>query len=100
MERWLKSYPSVEDRYGHLLLEEKADRDPNLAAALAPCFESAHRDAREHFAEQIGIDLHPDADEDDDDATLLCSVAPMAFAQQAQAEQSCQRLQQLTEQNA
>ncbi|MGO7758379.1 aminotransferase [Rhizobium ruizarguesonis] len=54
-----------------MLLEEKADRDPNLANALVPYFESAHRDAREHFAAQIGIDLHPDADEDDGDTARL-----------------------------
>ncbi|WP_366930769.1 aminotransferase [Mesorhizobium sp.] len=71
MNRWLKPYPSVEQRYGHLLLEERADRDQNLAAELVPYFESAHRDAREHFAAQIGIDLHPDADEDDDDGVAL-----------------------------
>lgn len=33
-------------------------------------------------------------------AGLLCGAAPMALAQQAQNEESCQRLQQLTTQNA
>ncbi|OBP74353.1 aminotransferase [Mesorhizobium loti] len=72
MDRWLEPYSTVEGTYGHLLLEEKEDRNRNLASALVPYFESAHRDAREHFAEQIGIDLHPDAEQDDvDDAALL-----------------------------
>ncbi|AOO85085.1 aminotransferase [Bosea vaviloviae] len=76
LDRWLTSYPTVKGTYGHLLLEENDVRDPNLASALAPYFESAHRDAREHFAEQIGIDLHPDADEDDDAAMLYPGCLP------------------------
>lgn len=61
-EGWLKSYPSIEGDYGHLLLEQRTPHDPNLLDALRPYFESAHLDAREHFHEQIAIDLHPDAD--------------------------------------
>jgi hypothetical protein len=62
MEAWLKSYPSVEGNYGHLLLEQKIACSPQLVDGLRPYFESAHLDAREHFHAQIAIDLHPDAD--------------------------------------
>jgi hypothetical protein len=62
MEAWLKSYPSVEGNYGHLLLEQKIACSPELVDGLRPYFESAHLDAREHFHAQIAIDLHPDAD--------------------------------------
>jgi hypothetical protein len=58
---WLKSYGTVRGRYGHLLLEQQAEPDDDLIAAMRPYFESAHMDAREHFHAQIGIDLHPDA---------------------------------------
>lgn len=61
MEAWLKSYPSVEGNYGHLLLEQKIALSPELVEGLRPYFESAHLDAREHFHAQIAIDLHPDA---------------------------------------
>lgn len=61
-EDWLKSYPSVEGNYGHLLLEQKIALSPELVDGLRPYFESAHLDAREHFHAQIAIDLHPDAD--------------------------------------
>ncbi|WP_454018531.1 hypothetical protein [Azospirillum sp. Marseille-Q6669] len=47
--------------YGHLLLEQKSEIDDALINALRPYFESAHRDAREYFDNQIGINLHPDA---------------------------------------
>lgn len=59
---WLKSYPSIEGTYGHLLLEQQAAPDDVLKASLREYFESAHLDAREHFHAQIAIDLHPDAD--------------------------------------
>lgn len=62
LKDWLKQYPSVEDRYGHLLLEARKAPDTALVDALRPYFESAHLDAREHFHTQIGIDLHPDSD--------------------------------------
>lgn len=61
-EAWLKSNPSVEGNYGHLLLEQKIAIGPELVDGLRPYFESAHLDAREHFHAQIAIDLHPDAD--------------------------------------
>lgn len=48
--------------YGHLLLEQKAAIDDALVGALRPYFESAHLDARQHFHDELSIDLHPDAD--------------------------------------
>lgn len=72
LDEWLESYPSIDGEeacasldgsYGHLLLEQKKDCDPELVDALKPYFESAHLDAREHFHNEIGIDLHPDADD-------------------------------------
>src|SRR3546814_14099092 len=62
VEEWLKSDPSGEGNYGHLLLEQKTPLAPGLVDGLRPYFESAHLDAREHFHAQIAIDLHPDAD--------------------------------------
>src|SRR3546814_5401617 len=62
MEDWLKSYPSVEGNYGHLLLEQKTPLPPGLVDGLRLYFESAHLDAREHFHAQIAIDLYPDSD--------------------------------------
>jgi len=59
---WLEDYSTVKENYGHLLLEQKENPDPDLANLLVPYFESAHRDARMYFCEQIGINLHPDAD--------------------------------------
>ena len=47
--------------FGHMLLEQIASDDGSLAVVLKPYFESAHLDARTHFHEYIGIDLHPDA---------------------------------------
>ena len=62
LARWLKSYPSEVDNYGHLLLEQDCDCDADLIADFVPYFESAHADARAFFHEQMGIELHPDAD--------------------------------------
>lgn len=62
LEDWLKPYSTTFGNYGHLLLEQKGASDDALVEAFVPYFESAHRDAREQFHEQIGIDLHPDAD--------------------------------------
>lgn len=61
LKDWLEEYPSTNGRYGHLLLEQKAECDQSLIDALRPYFESAHLDAREYFHSVIGIDLHPDA---------------------------------------
>ena len=61
LDQWLKCYPSTVGNYGHLLLEQVGANDRALIDALLPYFESAHLDAREHFHEEISIDLHPDA---------------------------------------
>lgn len=61
LDDWLEANGTIQQRYGHLLLEQKADIDQDLIEALRPYFESAHLDAREHFHAQIGISLHPDA---------------------------------------
>lgn len=62
LNQWLSRYPSTVGSYGHLLLEQVGASDGALVDALVPYFESAHLDAREHFHEEISIDLHPDAD--------------------------------------
>ena len=61
LAEWLEAHPSVEGNYGHLLLEQVKPIDQALIDAMRPYFESAHLDAREHFHDQIAIDLHPDA---------------------------------------
>ena len=62
LEDWLTANGTVEGQYGHLLLEQTGASDDALLDALRPYFESAHLDAREHFHEQVGLSLHPDAD--------------------------------------
>lgn len=62
LERLLTAYPSNEGNYGHLLLEQNCDCDDDLIADFVTYFESAHADARAFFHEQMGIELHPDAD--------------------------------------
>lgn len=62
LNEWLEDYPTVNGSYGHLLLEQKENADPDLASLLVPYFESAHQDARIYFCRQIGINLHPDDD--------------------------------------
>lgn len=64
LKDWLKKYPSTNGSYGHLLLEQKGKCGQSLLNALRPYFESAHLDAREYFHAAIGIDLHPDAEDD------------------------------------
>lgn len=61
LTRWLKKYPSEVDNYGHLLLEQNCACDDDLIADFVAYFESAHADARAFFHEQMGIELHPDA---------------------------------------
>lgn len=63
LKKWLKAYPSTNENYGHLLLEQKLKCNQSLLDALREYFESAHLDAREYFHEAIGIDLHPDAED-------------------------------------
>ena len=62
LARWLKGYPSEVDNYGHMLLEQDCACDADLIADFVSYFESAHADARAFFHEQMGIELHPDAD--------------------------------------
>lgn len=62
ISNWLKDSLSVNGDYGHLLLEQIGSNNAQLVKDLRPYFESAHLDAREHFHEEICIDLHPDAD--------------------------------------
>tara|TARA_R110000772_G_scaffold54456_5_gene124356 strand:+ start:6064 stop:7035 length:972 start_codon:yes stop_codon:yes gene_type:complete len=62
LDRWLTYYPSDVDTYGHLLLEQDCECDEDLIQDFVGYFESAHGDARAYFHEQLGIDLHPDAD--------------------------------------
>lgn len=64
LNNWLEKYPSVNGNYGHLLLEQKCECNRALLDALRQYFESAHLDAREYFHAEIGIDLHPDAEDD------------------------------------
>jgi hypothetical protein len=45
-----------------LLLEQDCDCDDDLVSDFAAYFESAHADARAFFHQQMGIELHPDAD--------------------------------------
>lgn len=61
LDEWLEANGTIQQSYGHLLLEQKADIDQDLVDALRPYFESAHLDAREHFHAHVGISLHPDA---------------------------------------
>lgn len=75
LQEWLTDYPDVNGRYGHLLLEQTGESDQKLLDALRPYLESAHLDARDHFHEYIGIDLHPDA-EDDGGHALYPSCLP------------------------
>lgn len=61
LDTWLNDDGTVQGgNFGHLLLEQKSGTHEALVEALKPYFESAHRDAREHFHQFIGIDLHPD----------------------------------------
>lgn len=70
---WLEANGTVHAGvYGHLLLEQKSRIDDAITDALRPYFESAHRDAREYFHNQIGIDLHPDASDAVDIAYPNC----------------------------
>jgi hypothetical protein len=62
LDDWLESHSTTNDKFGHLLLEEKDSDILAILEALKPYFESAHFDARNVFHYEIGIDLHPDAD--------------------------------------
>jgi hypothetical protein len=77
LDRWLTPYPSVDGTYGHLLLEQDCACDGDLIAELVPYFESAHGDARAFFHEQMGIELHPDADAPGAHATYPSCLPPI-----------------------
>lgn len=69
IDEWLEAYPTLNGNFGHLLLlQQDIDAGP-ICEALRPYFESAHLDARETFHADIGLDLHPDA-EDDGEPTI------------------------------
>lgn len=61
IDEWLENNLTVQGTYGHALLEQKDIPSDALVEQLRPYFESAHQDARRHFHDAIGIDLHPDA---------------------------------------
>jgi hypothetical protein len=61
LKAWLKETNTIGPAYGHLLLEQAIAINAPLVQALRPYFESAHRDAREVFHGDAGMDLHPDA---------------------------------------
>ena len=65
LNEWLEEHPSTNDNFGHLLLLQKEADDGAICDALRPYFESAHLDARRVFHTDIGIDLHPDAGDED-----------------------------------
>jgi hypothetical protein len=59
---WLNPVAHQSATYGHLLLEQHPGVfNPGVLTALRSYFESAHRDARDAFHTDVGIDLHPDA---------------------------------------
>lgn len=66
IELWLEQLDSITDNFGHLLLVQKQIDIETICNGLRPYFESAHLDARQVFHADIGIDLHPDADEYDE----------------------------------
>ena len=63
LDYWLEKYPTTNGNFGHLLLLQKKIDRKVICQALRPYFESAHLDARQVFHADIGIDLHPDADD-------------------------------------
>jgi len=77
LDRWLNSYPSEVGNYGHLLLEQDCACDGELIADLVGYFESAHADARAFFHEQMGIELHPDADDEGAHVTYPGCLPPI-----------------------
>jgi hypothetical protein len=63
LDAWLKKTAKESPGYGHLLLEQRAVPTSELMDELRAYFESAHADARTYFHHFIGLDLHPDADD-------------------------------------
>jgi hypothetical protein len=64
LTKWLTDYGTVNGSYGHLLLEQKLESNQGIVKSLRPYFESAHADARAYFHEAIGLELHPDAEDE------------------------------------
>ena len=63
ISKYFKGYKDEEiPGYLHTLLESKYTKPSEVIADFKPYFESAHRDARAEFHDEIGINLHPDAD--------------------------------------
>lgn len=62
---WLEEHPTFDGGFGHLLLLQKDIDQEVVCEMLRPYFESAHLDARQVFHSDIGIDLHPDAEDGD-----------------------------------
>lgn len=63
LEEWLEKHSSTNGNFGHLLLlQNESSNIDTVRQALRPYFESAHHDARQVFHDDIGIDLHPDAE--------------------------------------
>jgi hypothetical protein len=60
LANWLNDYPTEVENYGHLLLEEQDETNPEIAKDLLAYFESAHLDARQCFHKLARISLHPD----------------------------------------
>lgn len=77
LEEHLEKHPSVEGDFGHLLLLQKDADDGTLSQALRPYFESAHLDARQTFHADIGIDLHPDAEDGDGPTVTYPGCLPL-----------------------
>lgn len=77
VDDWLEAHPSTNAHFGHLLLLQKKIDHKSLCQALRPYFESAHLDARQVFHADIGIDLHPDANDDDEIAIQYPGCLPL-----------------------
>ena len=65
LEENFEEYLTINEAFGHTLLEQTSADDGSLTDALKDYFESAHLDARNVFHADIGIDLHPDAEGDE-----------------------------------
>lgn len=65
LQERFKEYATTNGTFGHTLLEQLNEDDGSLAETLKEYFESAHLDARNIFHADIGIDLHPDADDEE-----------------------------------
>jgi hypothetical protein len=76
LKDWFDQHPSGGGRFGHLLIVQKQRNDGGLGAILRPYFESAHRDARMVFHDDIGIELHPDAEHNGDPVIVYPGSLP------------------------